>query len=319
MTDELSKLDVVLARLEDVREKDRDGEFSARCPAHSDRTASLNVRLGGKWINLNCFAGCTYDDIRLAIGLEWADLVTDSEAPTRRRRVSERERELTAMACALRLQNEPEVLHRLRFVRGWSRHALELLNVGWDGSRLTLPVRDATGKLHDTLRYDPFIKQGRKILAGKGKSRLPWPAPEAIEQQRILFLVEGEGTALSMLSIGLWTVALPGSMSLNTNVARPGKWMGAGWHKTWARRFSRFQHVVLLPDCDGPGRALMGAAAYDLQKEGVQAVIVDLGPSTWDGSDVADMLLSTTYDAKTRTAAKEVLREIVAEKAELVA
>jgi hypothetical protein len=249
--------------------------------------------------------------------MEWKDIAGE-DVSSRRRPVSQRQRELTAMACCLRLQHEAEVLHRLRFARGWAAKALEMLGVGWDGSRLTIPVRDKDGKLHDTLRYDPFPTKGRKVLAGKGKSRLPWPAPESVSKP-IVFLVEGEGTAISMFSVGLQAVALPGSLALATNVVRPGNWRGTGWHKTWAQRFERFQHVVLLPDLDGQGRALMGAARYDLAKAGVPVTIVDLGPKTNNGTDVADILLSKTYDGPSRLAAKNVLREIVAEHEVLVA
>jgi len=314
----LGKLDSVLAKLEDVRPLG-DG-FRSRCPVHpgGHRNDDLAVRLGEKWVMLHCFAGCEWLTILRALDLEPKDLVLDEDAPQGRRRpVSQRQRELTAMACCLRLQNEPDVLKQLRFGRGWAGAALELLNVGWDGSRLTLPVRDTEGKLHDTLRYDPFTKQGRKVLAGKGKSRLPWPAPEAVDTH-ILFLVEGEGTAISMLSVGLRAVALPGSMPLSTNVSRPGSWRGTGWHRTWARRFEKFRHIVLLPDCDGPGRALMGAVRYDLEMVGIPVSLIDLGPKTHDGSDVADMLLTKTYDGPSRLAAKNILREIVAEKAEVL-
>lgn len=318
MTEDLSKLDAVLAKLDDVRES-ADGGFRARCPVHGGRSADdLGVSLGKKWVLINCFANCDWYAILRALELEPKDLVLDEDGPKARRRpVSQRQRELTAMACALRLQNEPEILQRLRFTRGWAAGALELLGVGYDGSRLTLPVRDAERKLHDTLRYDPFTKQGRKILAGKGKSRLPWPAPESVDTP-ILFIVEGEGTAISMLSVGLRAVGLPGSMSPSTNVSRPGRWQGTGWHRAWARRFEKFKHLVLLPDCDGPGRALMGAVRYDLEQAGLWAKIIDLGPKTHDGSDVADMLLSGTFDGPSRRVAKETLREIVAEHAELV-
>jgi len=317
MEADVSKLDLVLSRLEDVREGDTG--FRARCPVHGGRSLDdLSVKLGKKWVLINCFANCDPSEIVRAMGREWKDLVLDEDAPAARKRpVGQRELELTTSACALRLQHEPEVLHRMRYGRGWAAQAFEMLGVGWDGSRLTLPVRDKEGKLHDVLRYDPFVKQGRKVLAGKGKSRLPFPAPESLDT-RILFLVEGEGTAISLLSIGLYAVALPGSLRPNTNISRPGSWRGTGWHKTWALRFQRFQHLVLLPDCDGPGRALMGAARYDLDKAEVPASIVDLGPRSNNGQDVADMLLSQTYDGASRKAAKAVLREIVAEQAEVL-
>ena len=55
-------------------------QYSARCPAHDDRTASLSVSTGqdGK-ILLHCHAGCTTPDILTAIGLEPKDLFPPKE------------------------------------------------------------------------------------------------------------------------------------------------------------------------------------------------------------------------------------------------
>ena len=339
------KLEAILDRLEAVT---RSGSgFRARCPVHGGKsTDDLAIKAGERWINLHCFAGCDYNDIRLKLGIEWADLVLDDQPPGKRqpRRRDWRAIELESYACAVRLQHEPEVLNRLRFGRvtgyhedlfvrdaagevvpaeirdgrGWSAKALEMLCVGWDGSRLTLPVRDAKGKLHDVLRYDPWTK-ARKILAGRGKSRLPWPAPEYL-QAEVLFLVEGEGTAISMFSVGLTAVALPGSVSRpTTSIERPGSWQGAGWHRRWAERFARFRHVVLLPDSDAPGRALMRAASYDLERiDGVNTHVIDLAPKANDGADIADYLLKKAWDGPSRKVARNLVRTLVAERAEVL-
>lgn len=50
-------------------------QYSARCPAHDDKRASLSISEGtdGK-ILLNCHAGCAYDDIIAALGLQRSDL-----------------------------------------------------------------------------------------------------------------------------------------------------------------------------------------------------------------------------------------------------
>lgn len=315
-----AKLENVLSHLKRVRRK-HDG-WTAACPAHEDRNPSLTVGLGRKWIWLNCFAGCEWHAIIDAAGLEPKDLVLEDDAPSLPRRpVSQRQRELTAIECSMRLQNEPEVLRQLRFKRGWSAKGLELLDVGWNGSRLTLPVRDPEGKIHDTLRYDPFLRKGkgRKVLAGKGKSRLPWPAPETLEcKSGVLFIVEGEGTAISMFCVGLPAVGLPGTLSASTNVTNPGRWQGSGWHKSWVKRFLRFPEIVLLPDCDGQGRSLMGGVRYDLSNAGLKVSLIDLGHKTHNGMDVADMLLSKAYDGPSRRIAKDILRELVAEEAEVL-
>lgn len=314
------KLEVVLSRLEGVT-RQSDGSFRARCPVHGGRTTDdLKVGAGDRWIVYHCFAGCDRDDIRRALELDWSDLVLD-DLPAKERKTRRRDWraiELESYACAVRLQHEREVLERLRFGRGWAAKALERLVVGWDGSRLTLPVRTADMKLHDVLRYDPFSKGGRKMLASKGKSRLPWPAPEYLDADTV-FLVEGEGTAISMFSVGLQAVALPGSVSKpTTSIERPGRWQGAGWHPKWAERFMRFRQLVLLPDCDDQGRALMRAALYDLERVGANAHLVDIGPKSRDGRDIADHLLRTAWDGESRKVARDVIRVMVAEEAEVL-
>ena len=64
---------VLLARLEGVRAAGRG--YSARCPAHKDRSASLSVAEGrdGRAL-VKCFAGCEPLAIVHALGLEMADL-----------------------------------------------------------------------------------------------------------------------------------------------------------------------------------------------------------------------------------------------------
>lgn len=309
-------VEAFLDRLQGVRKNG--AGFVARCPAHEDKSPSLSVGIGQRGIVFHCFAGCDPDDVIAKLELRWSDLFLDGSTPnTKIRRRDWRAIELESYACVARLQAEPKVLERMRFGRGWAAKALEKLMVGWDGSRLTLPVRSADLKLHDVLRYDPFRK-ARKVLAGKGKSRLPWPAPE-FQDARVLFLVEGEGTAISMASVGFTAVALPGSVSKpTTSITSPGRWQGAGWHPKWAERFKKFRTIVLLPDCDSQGRALMRAASYDLQKVGVNTHIVDIGPKSDDGRDVADHLLKNTYDMDSRRAARDVIRELVAEKAEVL-
>jgi hypothetical protein len=63
----------LLSRLEKVRKSGHG--WTARCPAHEDRTASLSVTTGddGRAL-LHCFAGCGAADIVAALGLEIGDL-----------------------------------------------------------------------------------------------------------------------------------------------------------------------------------------------------------------------------------------------------
>ncbi len=66
-------LNELLPRLKGVSGSGK--QYSARCPAHDDKRASLSISEGtnGK-ILLNCHAGCAYDDIVAALGLQRSDL-----------------------------------------------------------------------------------------------------------------------------------------------------------------------------------------------------------------------------------------------------
>ena len=70
-------IDLLLSRLEKVTPKGQ-GKFTARCPAHNDKTPSLAIAsLPDGRILLKCFAGCGASDIVQVIGLTLADLFPD--------------------------------------------------------------------------------------------------------------------------------------------------------------------------------------------------------------------------------------------------
>ena len=112
------KLDALLDKLTGVR---RNGSgYVAQCPVHVDKSPSLSVSVGERWVIYHCFAGCDRDDIRRKLDLEWSDLVLD-DSPGKARKTKRRDWraiELESYACAARLQQEPKVLERLRFGRG---------------------------------------------------------------------------------------------------------------------------------------------------------------------------------------------------------
>ncbi|MFH0809199.1 MAG: DNA primase, partial [Pseudomonadota bacterium] len=68
-------MQLVLSRLEGVR---RSGNgWTARCPAHDDRNASLSINEGDGGVLLHCFAGCEKPAIMAALGMTLADLFAD--------------------------------------------------------------------------------------------------------------------------------------------------------------------------------------------------------------------------------------------------
>lgn len=67
----------VLSLLKSVRPRGT-AQWSARCPAHGDRTPSLSIRETGDRILLHCFSSCAPEEIVSALGLEMRDLFMDS-------------------------------------------------------------------------------------------------------------------------------------------------------------------------------------------------------------------------------------------------
>lgn len=51
--------------------------WSARCPAHDDKSPSLSVRVDSDKILVHCFAGCSAADVLEAVGMTFSDLYPD--------------------------------------------------------------------------------------------------------------------------------------------------------------------------------------------------------------------------------------------------
>lgn len=297
------RLENILDKLQRVRKQG--GQYVARCPAHKDKSPSLSVTERNGTILVHCHAGCSADSIRKALDLEWSAFFPDGYYAKTEQRFDRRSLELEALMARDRLQTESAVLEEINAKRGWSAATLYRLGVGWNGERLTLPVHDKAGKLHDVLRYDAIRKSKLKMLQGKGRSRYPWPAPEKIDTygSRHLYIVEGEGTALSLWSLGLPAVALPGSIArASGSFTRPSSFAGNGWHPSWAERFRMHKRIVLIPDCNTVGRTLMTAVAYDLGNAGASITTVDLDPERDDGRDIGDWAKPFTTDRLRRLA-----------------
>ena len=77
-------VDELLARLEKVRARGS-SKWSARCPAHADRSPSLSIRLAedGR-ILAHCFASCSVDAICEALRITIIDLFPDETTGSRR-------------------------------------------------------------------------------------------------------------------------------------------------------------------------------------------------------------------------------------------
>lgn len=95
---------MLLSRLEGVR--GRNGSWSAKCPAHADRSPSLSVKeLPDGRILMHCFGGCGTDAVLGALGLAMGDLF-----PTRLGELPQRRGDFSAMDALRALAFESSVV-----------------------------------------------------------------------------------------------------------------------------------------------------------------------------------------------------------------
>lgn len=109
----LSPLSVILTRLEGVRKQGKG--FTAKCPAHHDKTASLAITeaTDGR-VLMHCFAGCPAAAVLGAVGLKLADCyprrATADMTPQARSEARLAARHAGTMAALGTLSLEAEIL-----------------------------------------------------------------------------------------------------------------------------------------------------------------------------------------------------------------
>lgn len=175
---------------------------------------------------------------------------------------------------AAMLEDDGRLSRRLALERAWGIRVIRQLQIGFDGVRITIPVRDAQGSLQGVCRYDPFGQREPKMLALPGTRLGMIPHPGRIAQKYVV-LVEGPPDMIAARSCGLAAIAVPGT---------------SAWQPAWAEQLSG-KHVTLVMDCDTPGRAAAAKIAPSLSAAGSRVDVVDLAPGRSDGYDLTDRIL----------------------------
>lgn len=80
----------VAAHLDRAR-RVRDGQWMACCPAHDDRSPSLQITDGHSRLLLHCFSGCTFEEVRDV--LQSRGILPTWEAPRGRPRLTQGDRD----------------------------------------------------------------------------------------------------------------------------------------------------------------------------------------------------------------------------------
>src|SRR5829696_8865457 len=153
---------------------------------------------------------------------------------------------------------------------------IEALGLGFDGERITFPIRAGSGELLDVLRYKPSKRaEGeRKLLASKGRPRGLFPTPESVDGDPI-WVLEGEADAVSARELGIAATAVPGVKK---------------WDESWSERFAG-RGVVVMLDCDDEGREAAQRISESLLPHAAAVKVLDLDSAREDGYDLSDFLL----------------------------
>jgi hypothetical protein len=172
------------------------------------------------------------------------------------------------------LDADSRLVRRLMLERAWGSRAIRELHVGFDGTRITIPILNSHGLLRGVLRYDPFGRRDPKMLAVPGTrlGLVPHPAFERFER---ILLVEGPPDLIAARSCGLAAIAIPGT---------------SAWQPAWAQLLAG-KRVTIVMDCDAPGREAAHEIATSLGHVAEAVEIVDLWPDRHDGYDLTDRIL----------------------------
>ncbi len=256
--------------------------WSARCPAHDDRQASLSVSEGddGRCL-VFCHAGCDTRAIVEAVGLSMRDLMSGDGDTTSRRPMK------TGVSSPGPTRNghasgKPAKPPNVYLTREVAAQALSR-RLGQPSGRWT--YHDAQGEpVGMVLRWEradgKTIRPLARVDGGWAIEAMPAPRPlyrlRELAAADVVFVVEGEKCADATWSIGLVaTTSAGGAMVAGTT----------GWAPLAGKQ------VVILPDNDDAGRQYAADVAGLLAKLDPPAIVkvVEL-PGLEPGGDLADWL-----------------------------
>lgn len=254
--------EVVLPRLDAV--KKTGAGFSARCPAHEDRQASLSVSEGREHpVVFHCHAGCQPEDICAKLGLDWKDLSKPGEAKRDRGE--------------------------------WTPYgeAVAVYRYYDEAGNLLFEVCRTADKQFPVRVPDPTAKSGYRWKLGDTR-RVLYRLPQvlaAVEECRTVFVCEGEKDVHTLESHGMVGTCNPGG-------AGRGKWLPE------FSEFLRDAVVWIVADNDPPGQAHARAIRESLLGVAADITVAEakVGKDVTDhftaGYTLDDLLITIPHEAQ---------------------
>lgn len=258
----------ILSRLQQVKPTGA-GKWSACCPSHNDKTPSLSISTGNDGRTLvNCFSGCTTENIVAALGLKMVDLFPPSDRPQPANR-NPAPRTYPTWDAAIRA-----VGHHLGTPSGT-----------WEYCDATGDMVAVVGRWDGTegKTFRPASRHGDAWRIGDPPGKWPiYRLPAVMASDGPVYVTEGERCADMAGRLGLIaTTSAHGAQS-------PGK-------SDWSPLAGR--DVIILPDADPAGAKYAGTVAAILTglTPPARVKIVAL-PGMTDGEDIVDFVARREED-----------------------
>ena len=254
--------------------------YKALCPAHEDRNPSLSIKQGDSVVVVICFTGCTFEEIRAALGLV--------PEPVE----SRIERQNTPAPTHTAIDDQTDAIRRSQTPHKpcplpTGPNLTQYIYRNADGSPSFAVIRQ---DLPDGKTFKQWTPEGDGwIPKGLGDGRPLYMLPDVLESTGSIAIVEGEKCVHAAKST--WP-----SQTVTTWAGGANAWNRTDWSVLAGRR------VSLLADADDPGRRAMLLLAEHLA--GIGCVVKIAQPEGDNGSDVADWIRNDGKDVASKRIAE---------------
>ena len=249
-------IEKILPKLKKVRQT---GEgYIACCPAHKDGRPSLSISEKDGKILLNCFAGCSAENILQSIGCTWEDIFSEKKENFKED-FQNKKVNYPKEGSLKDLQVMADYVYIYTDEHNNPKHA----NVRFPGKNFRQYRYD-----EDTQKWFIGLKKCRTYL---------YHLPEIlknIKEDKKIYLVEGEKDADNLRKLGFTATTSGGCKS---------------WKKHYNQIFRKGNQVVIVPDNDQEGKKYAKAIAEQLKSQGVIVKILCL-PDLQEKQDISDWI-----------------------------
>jgi len=283
-----------------ISSENKDGECKGYCPVHEDpeisRTpsASFNFSKG----TFMCFSRCG----GMSLSTLYEAMVEEGElspAPPRSKpaerkaspngrvngskngKVTKLPSNRDVRGWTERLLGLRSALKPLKVQRGLTSRTVEKYELGWDGERYTIPVRDETGEIVNVRRY--------KMNASRDKV-LNWPNWGRGGQ---LYLVDSLDRDDIVLCEGEMDALIGRQYKLNTLTFTTG---ANSWRDYWSEKF-KDKIVYICFDADDTGRQGAKKAASSISRYAKEVRIISL-PLKQKGGDLTNYFVDQGFTSE---------------------